>query len=162
MSGSLSYSEAAALMLIYRGLSTVKQLASALRVSVDEASRIISSLEARGLVERVRGFLGREKLRLTRKGLDSIPEASEVLKKAIEAATKAAEDAKAGARPVIDEEILAALPALMFLGLVPAWVLGALLPLMTPTLGYGSGWETSDDQELDYDDVEGDFVDSDF
>ena len=162
MSGILTYSEAAALMLIHRGLSSVKQLASALRISVEEASRIVSSLEAKGVVERVRGFLGREKLRLTRKGLDAIPVASEMLRKASEVATRAAEEAKSGVKPVVDEEILVALPALMFLGLVPAWVLGALLPLMAHTLDYGSEWEAGEDQDIDYDDVDSDFGDLDF
>lgn len=162
MTGSLSYSEAVVLMLIHKGLSTVKEVASALRISVDEASRIISSLEARGLIERVRGgLLRREKLRLTRKGLDAIPEASEMLRRASAAAIRAAEQAKAGSKPAVDEEVLFALPALMFLGLVPAWVLGALLPLMSPVLDYGSEWEVGEDQDIDYDDSDVDFGDAD-
>ncbi len=163
MTQGLLYSEAAALMLIHRGLSTVKEVASALRVSVEEASRIIASLEAKGLVERVRGgILRRKKLRLTKRGLDALPEAAEVLRRASEAAARAAEEARAGSRPEIDEGILVALPALMFLGLVPAWVLGALLPLMSPALDYGSEWESSEEHETDYDDFDVDFADADF
>jgi hypothetical protein len=49
----------------------------------------------------------------------------------------------------------------MFLGLVPSWVLGALLPLMSPVLDYGSEWEAGEDQDIDYDDSDVDFGDAD-
>lgn len=160
MGAGLSYSEAAALLLIHRGLTSVRQLASALRVSREEAERIVASLEAKGLVERVRGgLLRREKLRLTRRGLDSVPEAAEVLRRASEAALRAAEEARAGARPVVEEELLAVLPALMFLGMLPAWVIGALLPLAPPGLDYGVKWEDDSADEGDYDDLDIEFDD---
>lgn len=160
MGAGLSYSEAAALLLIHRGLTSVRQLASALRVSREEAERIVASLEAKGLVERVRGgLLRREKLRLTRRGLDSVPEAAEVLRRASEAALRAAEEARAGARPVVEEELLAVLPALMFLGMLPAWVIGALLPLAPPGLDYGVEWEDDSAGEGDYDDLDIEFDD---
>ena len=128
--GRLSYSEAVVLLLIYKGVTSVKGIARALRVSQAEAERIVRSLEAKGLVRVERGFLGRTRVRLTQEGLDAIPEASRLVEEARRAILDAAERARDhGEPPVLDAGILSLTPALLFLGLLPAWVL-SVLPIL--------------------------------
>lgn len=164
----LTYSEAAALLIIHRGVSTVNGLAEALNVSAREAEQIVAGLEARGLVERVRGgLLRREKLRLTRRGLDAVPEAAEALRRASEAAVRAAEEARRGGRPDVDDEVISVLPALAFLGLIPLWVTSILAPIAAagaapamPAMDAGGPDEaqpedsTQEDLEFEVDDLE--------
>lgn len=130
-SGKLSYSEAVVLLLIHQGVSSAKGIAGAMHLPVEEVEVILRGLEAKGLITRERaGILRRERLRLTRAGYDAIPEATTIAMKVSRRATEAAERARSGGeRPEFEPEILAILPALAFLGLLPAWALALLLPL---------------------------------
>ena len=125
----LSYSEALALVLIYRGVDTVSGLAGAMRLDPREVEEIVAGLEAKGLVERrVEGrILRRERLRLTRKGLDAVPEAMGLLREVAERAREAAEAARRGEPVGVDEALLPVLPGLVLLGMLPAWALALLL-----------------------------------
>ncbi|WP_460124316.1 MarR family transcriptional regulator [Stetteria hydrogenophila] len=152
MPAGLTYSEAAALLVIHRGVDTVKGVAEALQVSTSEAERIVASLEAKGLVERVRKGLifKRERLRLTKRGLDAVPEALEILKRASEAAVKAAEEARSGREaPPLEPDILAVLPAMAFLNLIPAWVVGTLLPALALGEAAEGDWEPPSGDDMD-------------
>lgn len=154
MSGLL-YGEAAVLVLVHRGVSTVKDIAAILNTSVEEAKSIVESLEARGLIERVTTgvIFRREQLRLTRRGLEAIPEAVDVLKKASEALVKAAEDARKSeerqSREGLGEDMLALLPALLYLGLVPGWVAATLLPYTHTLAGHVEGGEEGESLETE-------------
>ena len=147
----LGYGEAVVLLLIYRGVTSLKGIARALRVSQAEAERIVRSLEAKGMVRVERGFLGRARVRLTPEGLDAIPEASRLVEEARRAIIEAAEKAREhGEPPVLDAGILSLTPALLFLGLLPAWIL-SVLPLL---YAEDEGWwaeETPPEAEADID-----------
>ena len=130
-SGKLSYSEAVVLLLIHQGVSSAKGIAGAMHLPVEEVEVILRSLEAKGLITREKaGILRRERLRLTKAGYDAIPEATTIAMNVSRKVTEAAENAKGrGEKPEFEEEVLAILPALAFLGFLPAWVLALLLPL---------------------------------
>jgi len=144
----LSYGEALALLLIHRGVDSVGGLSRALGVSREEAEEIVRGLESRGLVRVERGLLG-GRIRLTRAGLDALPEAARVVGEVRGALVGAAERARAGEPVDVDAGLLALAPALAFLGLLPAWALGVLL---------GAGFDADleegaapDDVDLDLD-----------
>ncbi len=148
----LSYSEAVALLLVHSGVDSVKGLARLLGVSEEEAWSIVRGLEARGLVRVERRFLGGARVRLTRRGLDALPEAARLVEEVRGALLRAAEARRApdAPEPALDPGLLALAPALAFLGLLPAWVL-AVLAAGAPLAGEGAYEYPEAGEEADVD-----------
>ncbi|BES82822.1 helix-turn-helix domain-containing protein [Pyrodictium abyssi] len=145
----LTPSQAAVLLAVHRGIDTVEGLAKALRVSREVVERIVEELKAAGLLEEYRSglILKRRRLRLTRQGLDAVPEAMRLMEHAAVAAKKLLqeqrlpEDWSWGPR-----ELLLAAPLLPMLGLLTAMEAMMLLSVLTglalaDDLAWTVGWD---------------------
>ena len=149
-------SEAAVLLAISNGIDTVDAIARALNASRETVRRIVEDLAARGLVEvrREGRIIRKEKLRLTRMGLDSLGEARRQLQELVEAYKHYRESRALPPtwRWGLDEFMLV-LPLLAVLGIVAATelvdLLGSLGADDQAGLGYG---------EEEYEDIEDDWA----
>jgi len=144
----LTPSQAAVLLAVHRGIDTVDALAKALRVSREVVEKIVEELKAAGLLEEYRSglILKRRRLRLTRQGLDAVPEAMRLMEHAAAAAKKLLqeqrlpEDWSWGPR-----ELLLAVPLLPMLGLLTAMEAMMLLSVLSglalaDDLAWAGGW----------------------
>ena len=154
MAGGLTPSQAAVLLAIHRGLDTVDAIAKALRVSREVVESIIEELKAAGLVEEYQGglILRRRKLRLTRQGLDTVPEAMRLMEHAAVAAKKLLQEQRLpGDWRWSPQELLLAVPLLPMLGLLTATEAMMLLSVLTGlTLVDDLAWSSSWSDESHY------------
>ena len=155
MTGGLTPSQAAVLLAVHRGLDTVEAIARVLRVSREVVESIVEELKAAGLLEEYRSglILKRRRLRLTRRGLDAVPEAMRLMEPAAAAAKRLLqeqrlpEDWRWGSR-----ELLLAAPLLPMLGLLTAMEAVMLLSVLAglalaDDLAWAGGWGEEPSQD---------------
>ncbi len=122
--------EAAVLLAVSKGVNTVENLALLLNVDKEELGRVVEGLVAKGLLNvQVKGLIFKRKvLTLTRAGYNLLPEAS---KKVKEIAEKAREVVRKVREQGLSREeayglltpYMPVLPLLVWLGLLPTWLL---------------------------------------
>ncbi|KSW11592.1 hypothetical protein CF15_01805 [Pyrodictium occultum] len=149
--GGLTPSQAAVLLAVYRGVDRVEELARALRLPRETVEDIVGELEAMGMLEEYRSGLifKRRRLRLTRRGLDAVPEAMRLMEHAAQAAKRlvearlARQEARRLEAPadagLPEEELLAIAPLLPMLGLLSAAEALMLLDLLSGLDAGGAG-----------------------
>lgn len=140
----LTPSQAAVLLAVHRGIDTVEGLAKALRVSREAVEGIVGELKAAGLLEEYRSglILKRRRLRLTRQGLDAVPEAMRLMEHAAAAARKLLREQRLPEDwSWSPRELLLAAPLLPMLGLLTAMEAMMLLSVLAGlALADGLAW----------------------
>ncbi len=163
MADGLGLVEAAILAAVANGVDTIEGLARLLRMDRGDVERVVEELKAKGLlVEEEKGFIiRRRRLRLTREGYEALGRARRLLEEAAKSAREVLERVRREGRGrvsleelegLLAPELLAVLPLLQFIGLIPLLELPLILEAAEEL-----DWDSGEDVEGDAGVGDGDY-----